>query len=654
MTTRIRSYAFSISAGIVLAASTNTALAQSGATPTFNKEVVRIFQTNCQSCHHPGDIGGFSLMDYASTRPWARSIQQQVLMKTMPPWKPSQGSDVFLGARILAQRDLDTINAWVNAGAPEGDPADLPAQLQFTGGWALGPPDLVLQMAAPFSVPATGNDIYRCFSLPTNLPADTYVSAFQVTPGDRTVVHHVVMYSDPAGLSKQLETVPGQGYPCFGDPGFNPDPSFLAAWAPGARPAFMNAGTAMRIPKNGFMAMQVHYHLDGTATTDQTQVGIYFATGPVDKLVTSLLVWNPNFLIPAGNSHYPVMGSQTISSSSHLVQVFPHMHRLGRESHVSLLSPDGKTTTPLIDINDWDFNWQGFYDYVQPVAVSPNSKIQFTKYYDNSVNNPKNPNSPPVDVGWGEQTTDEMAVAFFGITQDQQHLILPSFTAAGVVNSASYAAGTAAPGAIMSLFGVGLGSNWASAASGPATTLAGLRINIGGVSNPAPLFYASPSQVSFQMPYEASGATTLTLTREDGKTTTVNVNVGDAQPGLFTSDSSGTGPAAATLADSSLLSSANPATRGNVVVLYATGLGSVAPSAITGAGATGPAACVNPVTVTVGGRTVIPDYAGLTPGYPGLYQVNVRIPADLATTGDVPLKVTAAGVDSNSVTLAVR
>jgi uncharacterized protein (TIGR03437 family) len=645
-----RSYTLPIAAMLVLAGSANTAWAQ----PTFNKEIVRIFQANCQSCHHPGDIGGFSLMDYASTRPWARDIQQQVLLKAMPPWKPSQGSDVFLGARILAQQDIDTINAWVSAGAPEGDPADLPAPLQFNGGWALGQPDLILQMSKPFSVPASGADIYQCFSRPTNVPADTYVSAFQVTPGDRSVVHHVVMYSDPTGASQKLETVPGQGYPCFGDAGFNADPSFLAAWAPGARPAFMNTGTAMRIPKNGYMALQVHYHLDGTATTDQTQVGIYFATWPVDKLATSLLVWNTNFLIPPGNAHYPVTGSQTISGNAHLVSVFPHMHLLGRESHVSLLSPDGKTTTPLIDINDWDFNWQGFYDFVQPVAAAPNSKVQFTEYFDNSVNNPKNPNSPPVPVGWGEQTTDEMAVAFFAVTQDQQHLISPTFTAADLVNSASYAAGIAAPGGIMSLFGVGLGSNWATATSGPTSPLAGLKINIGGVSAPAPLFYASPSQISFQMPYEATGATTLTLTREDGKTTTVNINVGDAQPGLFTSDASGTGPAAATLADSSLLTSTNPATRGNVVVLYATGLGRVAPAAITGVGATAAATCVNPVTVTIAGRTVTPDYAGLTPGYAGLYQINVRIPADLAATGNVALKVTAAGVDSNSVTIAVQ
>jgi uncharacterized protein (TIGR03437 family) len=628
------------------------AAAAQTAAPTFNKEVVRIFQANCQGCHHPGDIAPFSLTDYASTRPWARDIREQVLLKQMPPWKPSQGSDVFKGARVLSQADIDTIAAWVDGGAPEGDPADLPAPLTFDGGWALGEPDLVLSMAAPFAVPDSGTDIYRCFSLPTNLPADTYVSAFQVVPGDRTVVHHVVMFSDPTGLSKKLETVPGAGYPCFGDPGFTPDPSFLAAWAPGVRPSFLNVGTAMRIPQNGYMAMQVHYHLSGTATADQTQVGIYFARWPVDKLVSALLLANTSFRIPAGDPHYQVNGSVTVPLPAHIVNVLPHMHLLGRESHVWMVAPDGKTTTPLVDINDWDFNWQGFYDYVQPVAVTPGSKVQFTKYFDNSANNPRNPNSPPVPVGWGEQTTDEMAVAFFGYTIDWQHLIPPTFSAENVVNGASLAAG-AAPGALVSLYGVGLGSNWAAAPAG-APALAGASVAAGGVSVPVPLFYASPTEVHFQMPFEAAGPTAVTFTREDGSTNTVTVNVAPVQPGLFTLDASGGGPANARLADASVLTAANPVNRGDLVTLYATGLGAVLPAVPTGAAADAPAACASAVTVTIGDRTVTPDYAGIATGIPGLYQVTVRVPADLAATGDVAVKLTQAGIDSNSATIAVR
>jgi len=622
-------------------------------TPTFNKEVVRIFQAHCQNCHHPGDIGPFSMMDYASTRPWARSIQQQVLLKRMPPWKPSQGPDIFRGARMLSQSEIDTISSWVDGGSPEGDPADLPGPLTFDGGWALGEPDLTLSMSAPFPVPASGNDIYQCFSLPSNLPADTYISAFQVVPGDGTVVHHVVLYGDPTGASSHLETVPGQGYPCFGDASINPDPNFMAAWAPGVRPSFLNVGTAMRIPRNGYLAMQVHYHLTGTATNDQTQIGLYFSRWPVDKLVSSLLVLNTNFQIPAGDPHYQVNGSATAPYNLHLVNVLPHMHLLGRESHVSLLSPDGATSAPLIDINDWDFNWQGFYDYVQPVAVAPGAKIRFTKFFDNSVNNPRNPNSPPVTVGWGEQTTDEMAVAFFGFTKDQQHLIPPTFSADNTVNSASFATGPA-PGALMTLYGIGLGSNWQSA-SGGVPMLSGGVINIGGVANPAPLFYASPTEVHFQMPFEtAVGPATVSFTREDGSLTTVNLNVAAAQPGLFTADGSGAGLASALLADSSVMTGANPVNRGDVVMLYATGLGAVTPAVATGATPDGPTACINAVQVTIGDRIVNPDYAGLTSGAPGLYQITVRIPADLAATGNVPVKLTVAGVDSNNAVIAVQ
>ncbi len=621
--------------------------------PTFNKEVVRIFQNSCQSCHHPGDIASFSLMDYASARPWAFDIGQQVQLHLMPPWKPSQGADVFSGARVLSQADINTLTAWVNAGAPQGDPADLPAPLTFPNGWALGQPDLVLQMPEPFAVYAAGNDIYRCFSLPTNLPADTYVNAIQIRPGAPTVEHHVILFSDPTGQSAKLDAAdPLPGYSCYGDPGFNPDYSFFGGWAPGIRPSFLSPGTAMVIPKGGYIAMQVHYHPNGTDTTDQTEVGLYFTKAPIDKVVYFLPLVNTSFTIPAGNSHYPVTYSFTTPLAAHITQIAPHMHLLGTESHTTLVS--GKTSTPLIDILSWDFNWQGIYSFVTPPALKAGDSVQFLKYFDNSANNPKNPNSPPIPVSWGEQTTNEMAVVFIGFTLDSEHRIAPTFSAANVVNAASYAGGAAAPGAIMSLFGLGLGSFWASASGTVPTTLANTKISVSAVSGYAPLFYASPSQVNFQMPFEASGAATLTLTREDGQQTAVTIPISEAQPGLFSADSSGTGAAAAQRADLSPLSAANPAARGEEVVLYATGLGRVMPSAATGQGASGLSPTTNPVTVTIGGRTVTPDYAGLTPGFVGLYQVNFHIPADLAVTGDVPVTVAAASVVSNTVTIAIQ
>ncbi len=650
---------------LVLAASLG--LSAQTSTPTFNKEVVRIFQNNCQTCHHPGDIGPFSLMDYKSARPWARSIQEYVVGKKMPPWKPSQGADIFRAARGLSQADINTVSAWVDAGAPEcienlsnqacksPDP-DLPAQLSFPDGWALGQPDLVVKMSSPFAVYGSGNDIYRCFSIPTNLPADTYVSAVHIRPGNRAVDHHVILYSDPKGQSVALDK--GSGYPCYGDGGVESDISFFGGWAPGIRPAFLSPGTAMLLHKNTYIAMQIHYHPNGVDTVDQTDVGIYFAKGPVDKTVYFVPLVNTDFKIPAGANHYQVDGFMPALYSAlfgnlHIVSIAPHMHLLGKESHVTVAS--GTKSSPLIDINDWDFQWQGIYDFLQPVALPTTSTIKFTKFYDNSNGNAKNPNSPLKDVGWGEQTTDEMAVVFFGGTRDADHMISPTFAKENIVSAASFASGIFAPGEIVSLFGVGLGSDWAAASGTLPTTLAKSTINVSGVTAAAPLFYASPSQVNFQIPYEASGAAKLTFKRgDDNKTTVVDLVVGEAHPGLFSTDSSGTGPAAATRADSSFLNSGNPAARGEVVVLYATGLGRVNPGATTGKGSDGAASVVNQVKVNIGGRVIDPDYAGLTPGYVGLYQVNFRIPADLVATGDVALKITEAGVDSNTVTIAVR
>ncbi len=609
-------------------------LASVAQTPTFNNEVVRIFQAQCQSCHHPGDIGPFSLMDYKSARPWARSIQEQVALGKMPPWKPARGVGEFHGERVLTQRERDIISQWVDAGSPEGDPAALPPPLTFPDGWTLGQPDMVIKLDAAYPIPAAGNDIYRCFSLPTDLPSDTHISAVQIRPGNRSVVHHVILYSDPTGRSKTLDDAePGAGYTCFGGPGFTPDVSFFAGWAPGIRPAFLSPGTAMLLPRGSRISMQVHYHPFGQDTTDQTELGIYFSKSPVDKIVRVLPLINDRFTIPAGETRYKVTAATPpIPFATHITSIAPHMHLLGKQEQVRLVA--GGTTTPLIDIPDWDFQWQGIYDYRVPVASPAGARAEMDCYFDNSAGNPLNPNSPPKPVSWGEQTTDEMAVVFLGFTIDLEHLINPTFESDGVVNAASFAKGTTAPGAILSLFGVGLGSHWQQASTVPLPRAMGnnTRVNIGGVD--VPLFYVSPSQINFQVPFEASGATTLRVTRgDDGKTQSIPLLVGEAQPGVFATSPSGT--------------------RGQVVVLYATGLGRVNPAVNTGEAAPGAAPTANKVTVNIGGRDVEPEYAGLAPGFVGLYQVNVRIPTD-SPTGDLTVKLKVAGIESNAAPVSIK
>ncbi|MFN0124818.1 MAG: hypothetical protein ACKV2V_30310 [Blastocatellia bacterium] len=213
--------------------------------PTFNREVVRIFQKSCQTCHHPGDIAPFSLMTYKEARPWAKAIREQVALREMPPWKPVAGCGDFQNVRALSQEEINTILAWVDGGASEGAAADLPAPMEFPDGWPQGEPDLVIKPAVSFTPPTGRGDVSRCFSIPTGARGDRYISAVEVQPGARKMVHHVVAFAEPTGVSAQLdEREAGPGYTCFGSPGFNTD-TVLGTWVPGQRGYFTPEGTGI-------------------------------------------------------------------------------------------------------------------------------------------------------------------------------------------------------------------------------------------------------------------------------------------------------------------------------------------------------------------------------------------------------------------------
>ncbi len=371
-------------------------------TPTFNKEVVRLFQKDCQTCHHPGDIAPFSLMTYAESRPWARAIREQVITRQMPPWKPVPGCGEFLDARQLTPAEINTIVAWVDGGSPEGNAADLPAPLTFTDGWPLGTPDVVLSPEAAYEPPKRG-DTYRCFLIPTNLRGDRFLSAVGVNPGNRRVVHHVIAYPDPAGVSADLDArAAGPGYTCFGGPGFN-NAGLLGGWAPGQRGYQAGEGNGIKLNQNSRVVIQVHYHPTGEPEKDRTRVGLYLAQSPVKKELQVLPLANRTFTIPPGEKQYQVTANSISPANvaTHLVAVSPHMHLLGRAIKLEMTPPGGAMQC-LINISDWDFQWQGTYNYQQPLAVPGGARIQMTGAYDNSVDNPLNPNTPPKPVQWGE------------------------------------------------------------------------------------------------------------------------------------------------------------------------------------------------------------------------------------------------------------
>jgi copper type II ascorbate-dependent monooxygenase-like protein len=393
--------------------------------PTFSKEVVRIMQANCQSCHHPGDIAPFSMMTYADVAPWVQDIKLMTRTHQMPPWKPAQSCGIFDSPRVLSPADIDTLGKWADNGGPEGNPADMPPPIDFSGGWALGQPDLVLNSAQPYTPPATG-DMYRCFSIPTNSTSDKYVSGIDIKPTDRATVHHVIAFIDTNGSSANLTANDGGGgYPCFGGPGFtftNLDATVLGGWAPGYRPVTLPDGVAFSLPANARLVIQVHYHPHGTAPVpDQTQVGIYYAKTKPTKLMRVLPLINQTFTIPPGDPNYRVTAGFQVPVNTHVWLIAPHMHLLGRKMSVQATPLAGQGEC-LINIQDWDFNWQGMYRFKDPIAVQIGTKLSLEAFYDNSTDNVRNPNSPPKPVSWGEATTDEMCIAFLGFTIDSENL----------------------------------------------------------------------------------------------------------------------------------------------------------------------------------------------------------------------------------------
>ena len=387
--------------------------------PTYARDVAPILQANCQSCHRAGEIGPFPLENFENARAMAANIAAVTGAKRMPPWKPVAGHGDFEGVRRLTDARIKTLRAWADAGAPQGDPKELPPAPRFPQGWTLGKPDLVLTMAEPWKTPAAGEDVYRCFVLPTGLAEDKDVVAVEIRPGNKRVVHHVLVYVDTQGRARTKdEAAPGSGYTSFGGPGFLPNGE-MGGWAPGNLPRFLPDGIGRPLPKAADLIVQVHYHPTGKPEEDVTSIGLYFARKPVAKrLRTFPIIGNP-LRIPPGEKNYVATGGVPVPFDAKAIAVTPHMHLLGRSMKMTATLPDG-ATKPLVYVNDWDFNWQETYLYKEPVALPKGTQIKLEATFDNSAENPRNPNSPPKLVKWGEGTADEMCIGFVNYIVDNE------------------------------------------------------------------------------------------------------------------------------------------------------------------------------------------------------------------------------------------
>ncbi len=382
---------------------------------TFNKDIAPILFKRCAGCHRPGEVAPFPLLSYRDASKRAGQLVEVTSTRQMPPWKPEPGAGHFTEERRLTDDEIDAIRKWSEAGAPEGNPSDLPMAPRFTAGWQLGEPDMVLKMAEPYTLAASGPDEYRCFVLPIQIPAGKYITSIEYRPGNRKIVHHAVVTSLPhAQAAAKLAAGDGKSFLSGLAPPGRLLSGPLSIWTPGMEPHLLPADLAASWPDKTDLVLQLHLHPSGKPEVEQSVLGIYLTDQkPGARLV--LNVFSSNRIdIPAGKSDYEVRASKTLNADINIFGVFPHLHLIGRSVRAEATLPDA-TKVPLISITDWDFNWQNYYQYAKPVSLPAGTKIDVRWTYDNSASNLANPNKPPKRVTFGEQTADEMAFLVFDV-----------------------------------------------------------------------------------------------------------------------------------------------------------------------------------------------------------------------------------------------
>ena len=402
---------------------------------TFSKDVAPIIFNNCAVCHQPGETAPMALLNYKQARPWAKSIREVVANRTMPPWYADPKHGDFVNDRRLSQKDVDTIVAWVDQGAKEGDEKDLPAAPKLRQeGWSIGKPDVEFPLPQSYKVPTDGTVDYQHFVVHTNFTEDKFIQAAEIKRGNPALVHHVIVSViepgngplPPEGLLTRNTGGLGENQQRSGNNNANANRNrdgMLIGWAPGMSPLVLQPGMAKRIKKGSALVFQMHYTTNGVAGEDRTSVGLKFATAPVEKqFITSGQAGARDLVIPAGEPNYESRASFTFTEDSHIWGFMPHMHLRGKDFVYRLVLPDG-TSKVVLNVPKYDFNWQLNYWLKTPIAAPKGSRLECVAHHDNSTANRFNPD-PTKEVRWGPQTWEEMMIGWFDYTLDGQNLKL--------------------------------------------------------------------------------------------------------------------------------------------------------------------------------------------------------------------------------------
>lgn len=378
------------------------------AQPTFTRDIAPILFQNCSGCHRPGQSGPFSLLTYRDAAKRAHDIAEVTSKHVMPPWLPDPNFGHYVGERLLSAEQIKIFAEWSAAGAPEGDPKDLPAPPVWPEGWTLGTPDLVVQTPL-FTVPAENRDVYRNFVVPIPSTRTQYVAAVEFNPGNPKVAHHAFIMFDRSHGSRDLDAkdpLPGFDGMDIPPSAQSPDGHFLS-WQPGKRFLRNPEDMSWRLYPNSDLVLQMHMQPTGKPETIQSSLAFFFTDRPPTRFPQKVVLASYDIDIPAGETNYVITNSFKLPVDVDILSVLPHAHYLGKDLQGFVLSPDGKTNW-IIRIPDWNFNWQGDYRLKNPIFAPRGSELFMRFTYDNSTNNPHNPHTPPVPVRYGVQTRDEM------------------------------------------------------------------------------------------------------------------------------------------------------------------------------------------------------------------------------------------------------
>jgi hypothetical protein len=384
---------------------------------TFTKDVAPIIYKNCAECHRPGEIAPMSLLSYQEARPWAKSIRERVVNRSMPPWSADPKHGEWANDPRLSQKEIDTISAWVEAGSPKGEDKDLPPLPKFTEGWTIGQPDVVLQMQEEYTVPADGTVPYLYFSIPTGFTEDKWIQAMEIRPGNRSVVHHVIAYAQD---SASKDTAAG------GEGELRSGRTHLGGITPNKTGVTFAPGTARLIKKGSNIVFQMHYTTNGQVSKDRTKIAFVFSKEPGKKMIMTGNAINGRFAIPPGDGNHEVKASKTMNEDVEITSFMPHMHVRGKSFTYTAVYPDGRSEI-LLDVPAYDFNWQLTYLPKKPIALPKGTRIDCVAHFDNSTKNRYNPD-PTQTVRWGDQTWEEMMIGWFTYTNAGNQ---PKATSAG-------------------------------------------------------------------------------------------------------------------------------------------------------------------------------------------------------------------------------